>query len=85
MTTPKRDGGLSDRFRFLVAAQVEVNRAVHLYNTKTFGYQRTVLDPADYSDAAIDAKISAAIDALESSLVSPRRAKPREAGPAAGT
>lgn len=65
----------SDKRRTLSVAQVEVNRAVSLLNTATMGRDRTLLDPEDYSDRAIDAKILLAIEALEWALVSPRKSK----------
>jgi hypothetical protein len=68
-----RNDALSDRFRFLLCAQVQVNRAVGLVNAQRIGIGAAYLDPSDYSDEAIDAKIQLAIDALESSLASPRR------------
>lgn len=53
-------------------AQVEINRAVSLYNTAAFGEERTLLQPADYSDAANDIKIQSAIALLEQALLHPR-------------
>jgi len=70
-SNPKRkNGALLDRHRFLLRAQVEVNRAVSLSNIKVFGIgSRSLLDPGDYCDDAIDTKIHQAIDALQQCLV----------------
>lgn len=67
----------SDRFVHLVNAQIEVNRAVALYNTWQWKTGAAFLDPADYSEDAIDAKIRQAIEALNRCLASPRRHRPR--------
>jgi hypothetical protein len=68
----------SDKRRTLFVAQVEVNRAVSLLNTATMGWDRTLLDPEDFSDTAIDAKILLAIEALEQALVHAPRSNMRK-------
>lgn len=67
----KDDGILLGR-KSLLTAQVEVNRAVSLLNASVWSVGASYLDPVEYSDAAIDAKILQAIDALESALAHPR-------------